>query len=349
MKKQLGKKQLGKKALIIIAAAIVLVLATAYGVFYHYYSMMDFQNGDDDILSSYENETDESLTDSDGNIISDMENSIDKNKNSAEELYSPNVYNLLLIGTDSRGSDRGRSDAMILASINTKTKKIVLTSFLRDIYLYIPSVGNNRINASYAFGGPSLLMKTLKQNFGVSVDNYAQTDFFSFVKIIDALGGVTVNVTADEIKHINKNLVEINKLQGQSTSKYKLSQSQAGSIKLNGSQALAYARIRYIGTDFGRTERQRKVLSALMNSFKGASISQLTSLMSSVLPLVKTDLKQSDILKLISNSGAYAKYSITSQSIPASGTFSFVTINKMSVISINFEKNRKLLKDTIYD
>lgn len=343
------KKQLGKKAIIIIAAAIVLILATAYGVFYHYYSMMNFQNGDDSILSSYGNETDESLTDSDGNIISDMENSIDKNKNSAEELYSPNVYNLLLIGTDSRGSDRGRSDAMILASINTKTKKIVLTSFLRDIYLYIPSVGNNRINASYAFGGPSLLMKTLKQNFGVTVDNYAQTDFFSFIKIIDALGGVTINVTADEIKHINKNLVEINKLQGQSTSKYKLSQSQAGSIKLNGSQALAYARIRYIGTDFGRTERQRKVLSALMNSFKSASVSQLTSLLSSVLPLVKTDLKQSDILKLISNSGAYAKYSITSQSIPANGTFSFVTINKMSVISINFEKNRKLLKDTIYD
>lgn len=343
------KKQLKRKAFVLIASAIVLVFALGYGVFYHYYSMMNFQANDDSLLSSYENETDEGLTDSDGNIISDMENSVEDNKNSAEQLHSPNVYNVLFIGTDSRGSDRGRSDAMILISINSKTKKIVLSSFLRDIYLYIPSVGNNRLNAAYAYGGPSLLMKTLNQNFGVSVGSYVQTDFFSFIKIIDALGGVTVNVTADEIKHINKNLVEINKLQGQPTDKYKLSKSQSGSIKLNGSQALAYARIRYIGTDFGRTERQRKVLSALMTSFKSASVRQLTSLLSSVLPLVKTDLKQSDILKLISNSGAYAKYSITSQSIPANGTYSFVTINKMSVISINFEKNRKLLKDTIYD
>lgn len=342
------KKRLGKKAVIIVVSVIVAVFAVGYGVFYHYYSMMNFSNGDDDIVS-VEDETEEGLTDSDGNLISDMENSIDKNKNGVEELYSPDVYNVLLIGTDSRGSDRGRSDAMILVSINSKTKKIVLTSFLRDIYLYIPSVGNNRINASYAFGGPSLLIKTLRENFGIVVDNYAQTDFFSFIKIIDALGGVTIDVTADEIKHINNNLKEINKLQGQSTSKYKLSQSQAGKIELNGSQALAYARIRYIGTDFGRTERQRKVLTALINSFKNASVSQLTSLLSTVLPLVKTDLTQGDILKQISKVGSYASYSVTSQSIPKNGTYSFVTINKMSVISINFEKNRAVLKETIYE
>ena len=342
------KKRFGQKAFVAIAATIDLVIAVGYGIFYHYYSMMNYQKEEDQTLSSYENETDGDLTDSDGNIIDNMESSVENNKGNAEELSSTDVYNVLLIGTDARGNERGRSDAMILVSINSKTKKIVLTSFLRDIYLYIPSVGNNRLNAAYAYGGASLLMKTLKQNFGITVNNYAKTNFFSFIKIIDALGGVNLTVTSAEIKQINHNLKEINKLRGLPQSKYAMSSSQSGSVRLNGSQALAYARIRYIGTDFGRTERQRKVLSALITSFKSASVKQLSSLMTSVLPLVSTNLKQGDILKLISNSGAYAKYSVVSQSIPASGTYSFVTVRKMSVISINFEKNRKLLKDTIY-
>ena len=341
------KKRFGQKAFAATAAAIVLVIAVGYGIFYHYYSMMNYQK-EDSTLSSYENETDESLTDSDKNLIGDMESSIENNKNGAEELSSPDVLNILLIGTDARGSERGRSDAMILVSINSRTKKIVLTSFLRDIYLYIPSVGNNRLNAAYAYGGASLLMKTLKQNFGITVESYAKTNFFSFIKIIDALGGVSLTVTSAEIGQINKNLKEINRLQGQPLSKHSMSPSQSGSVRLNGSQALAYARIRYIGTDFGRTERQRKVLSALITSFKSAGIKQLSSLMTSVLPLVSTNLKQGDILKLISNFGAYAKYSVVSQSIPASGTYSFITVRKMSVIGIDFEKNRKVLKDNIY-
>ncbi|MDD6021921.1 MAG: LCP family protein [Acutalibacteraceae bacterium] len=342
------KRSVGQKAFLAVGAAIVLIIAVGYGIFYHYYSMMNYQKEEDSALSSVENETDADLTDSDGNIIENVEELIENNKGSVEELFDSNVYNILFIGTDSRGSERGRSDAMILFSINSKTRKLVLTSFLRDIYLYIPSVGNNRLNAAYAYGGASLLMKTIKQNFGITVNNYAQTDFFSFIKVIDALGGVTLTVTAAEIKQINHNLKEINKLRGLPSGQYALSASQAGSVHLNGSQTLAYARIRYIGTDFGRTERQRKVLSALITSFKSASVKQLISLMTNVLPLVSTNLKQGDILKLISNSGAYAKYSVTSQSIPASGTYSFVTIRKMSVISIDFQKNTKILKDTIY-
>ncbi len=342
------KKRYKGKIFVLIASAIVLVISVSYGVFYHYYSMMNYQDEDEPILSSYESETDGELSDSDKDIIDDMEDMIESNKDNTSPLSSDSVYNILLIGTDSRGSDRGRSDAMILVSINTKSEKIVLTSFLRDIYLYIPSVGNNRLNAAYAYGGASLLMKTLTRNFGIEINNYAQTNFFSFIKIIDALGGVRLTVTASEIKEINKNLKEINRLQGKSESKDSLSVSQSGSVLLNGSQALAYARIRYIGTDFGRTERQRKILSALITSFKNAGIKQLTSLMTNVLPFVSTNLKQSDILKLISNVGAYSKYQIKSQSIPSNGTYSFVTINKMSVISVNFTKNKQILKDTIY-
>lgn len=338
-----------RKIAVIIGAVVIAVAAIVYGVFYHYYSMLNYEKPGEDIsLSQVENETDPTAQNSDNKTVENLENSIDNNVSNVEVLKSDSVTNILLIGTDSRGSGRGRSDAMILISINTEKKKIVLTSFLRDIYLRIPSVGNNRLNAAYAYGGAALLMKTLRENFGIYVDKYAQTDFFSFIDIIDALGGVTITVTKNEIGQINHNLKEINKLRGLPSSTYALSSASAGSIRLNGSQALAYARIRHIGTDFGRTERQRKVLTALMSSFKNAGIGEITSLMNKVLPLVNTNLTQGDILKLVSGSVAYRNYSVTSLSIPVSGSYSNVTINKMSVLGIDFEKNIGVIKQAVY-
>lgn len=345
--KSLSKR---KKVLIIVCSVIFVVVAVVYAVFFHYYSMLDYKPLEDEPTLDYvENETDPDLNNSSQSEIDDMVNSINNNINSVTELSSKYVQNFLLIGTDSRSNDgRGRSDAMILVSVNSKSKKVVLTSFLRDIYLYIPSVGNNRLNASYAYGGTSLLLKTLRQNFGITCDKYASVNFFSFIDVIDALGGVDIDVTSAEIPYINHNLKEINKLRGLPSGTYSLSSSQAGSIHLNGSQALAYARIRYIGTDFGRTDRQRKVITSLMTSFKSASIGEINSFASKVLPLVSTNLTQGDLIKLISSIGTYRNYEIKSQSIPANGTYKFVTINKMAVISIDFKKNIQILKESIY-
>lgn len=338
-----------RKAILCIGAIVFLLLSVGYGVFYHYYSMMNYEETTEDISISFvEDETDNSLVDSSTEAIDGLEGSIESNLSSVEIMQSDDVMNILLIGTDSRGSARGRSDAMILVSVNSKKKTIVLTSFLRDIYLRIPSVGNNRLNSAYAYGGASLLIKTFRENFGIVIDRYAQVNFFSFIDIIDAMGGVAVNVTSAEIQQINHNLKEINKIRGLPQSTYSMSASQAGRVRLNGSQTLAYVRIRKIGTDIGRAERQRKVLAALMNEMRGAGIGELNTLLSKVLPFVSTDFKQTDLLRFISNAGAYRNYDVLSQSVPANGTYSFVTINKMSVISIDFKKNINLLKETVY-
>lgn len=338
-----------RKVMLGIGAMVFFLLSVGYGIFYHYYSMMNYEKTTEDIsLSFVEDETDSSLNNSSDDDIDGLENAIEGNLSSVEILQSDDVTNILLIGTDSRGNDRGRSDAMILVSVNSKKKMIVLTSFLRDIYLRIPSVGNNRLNSAYAYGGASLLIKTFRENFGIVIDRYAQVNFFSFIDIIDALGGVNLSVTAAEIQQINNNLKEINKIRGLAQNTYSMKSSQAGSVRLNGSQTLAYARIRVIGTDVARAERQRKVLTALMSELKNAGIGQLNTLLSKVLPLVSTDFKQTDLLRFISTAGAYRSYEIVSQSIPAQDAYSFVTINQMSVISIDFKKNINLLKDTVY-
>lgn len=337
------------KAVLVIGATLFLFLSIGYAVFYHYYSMMNYEEPEEEISISFaEDETGENLPE--GNIGDQnyLDGEIRDNLSSVELLQSKDVTNILLIGTDSRGKDRGRSDAMILLSVNSRKKTLTLTSFLRDIYVRIPGAGNNRLNSAYAYGGASLLIKTLRENFGIVVDRYARVDFFSFIDIIDALGGVSLNVTGDEIGQINNNLKEINKIKGLPVNTHILKTSQAGTIRLNGSQTLAYARIRKIGTDVARAERQRKILTALIKEFKGAGIKELNALLTKVLPLVSTDLKQSDLLRIISMSGSFRNYSVNSQSVPAKGTYSFVTINKMSVISIDFDENIKMLKDTVY-
>lgn len=347
MLKSLSKR---KKIIIAVCSAVIVLIGVIYAIFFHYYSLLNFEPLEEKTSLEYvEDETDSDLSNSSQSDIADMENSIDNNISSVTELSSKYVQNFLLIGTDSRSTGgRGRSDAMILVSINSQSKKIILTSFLRDIYIYIPSVGKNRLNASYAYGGASLLLETLRQNFGITCDKYASVNFFSFIDIIDALGGVGLNVTSAEIGQINHNLKEINKLKGLAPNTHAINSSQAGWIHLNGSQALAYARIRYIGTDFGRTDRQRKIITSLISSFKNASVGELNSFANKVLPLVSTNLTQGDLMKLLSSIGTYRNYEVQSQSIPASGTYSFVTVNKMSVISMNFEKNIQILKESIY-
>lgn len=250
--------------------------------------------------------------------------------------FSKNVINILLVGTDGRTvTERGRSDTMILISINKDTKQIVITSFLRDIYLYIPTVEtDNRLNASYAFGGTSLLLKTLKANFGITIDKYVRTNFQSFEKIIDIVGGVDVELDQAEIDHLN------------------LKNATPGVVHLNGSQALSYCRIRKIDKgsllgDFGRTYRQREVLGQLFEKSKKLSMSEINTLLNELLPLVTTNLTQSEILGIVANAFTYMKYDLVKNRIPADGTYKYVFVRKMSVVSIDFDKNIDLLEKTI--
>ena len=245
------------------------------------------------------------------------------------------IINILLIGQDRRpGEVRTRSDSMILCTIDTQDKTLVLTSFLRDLYVDIPKwqgedYRDNRLNVCYALGGMGLLDAALKENFGVQVDHNLEVDFDGFKDVIEVFGGVTINLTAAEAKYLGGGLKE-------------------GANHLNPSQTLEYARIRKIDSDFGRASRQRKVLMTLLADMSRLSNDQLTELFNRLLPLMTTDMTDGDITDyMVRILPIIPELEVTTQTIPAQGTYKNVSVRGMAVLVPDLEANREVLRNTL--
>ena len=194
--------------------------------------------------------------------------------------YSNSIINIALFGVDSADVSTGRSDSIIIATIDTIHKKLKLTSVMRDSYVNISGIGNDKINHAYAFGGPQLAIKTLNENFNLNIEDFVAVNFDSLPKIIDMIGGVTVDITSEEVSHIP-------------------GISSAGTYNLNGAQALSYSRIRYAtGGDYVRTERQRTILTKIFEKILTINTMKYPSLLNEVLPMVQTSLDYSKILEL---------------------------------------------------
>lgn len=266
-----------------------------------------------------------------------------------EPMKEDGVINVLLIGNDSRlAGDDGRSDAMILVSISDKTKTITMTSLLRDMYVEIPGHDGNRLNAAYSYGGPELLMQTIEQNFDIPVHRYALVNFQAFANLVDAVGGVDLELTNDEVQYVNGYLMEYNQLEGRDLATDFLDPSLSGMIHLNGPQALAFTRNRYIGTDFGRTERQRKVLSAVIAKLPGSVLTNGGELADGLFPNLTTNLKQGECFSLSLNAWKFLSYDMVQQCVPIEGSYSNATIRDMAVLEVDFEANKQFLKSTLY-
>ena len=268
---------------------------------------------------------------------------------SSEPFKEEGVKNILLIGNDSRTDDEsGRSDAMILVSISSRTNSIHLTSFLRDMYVDIPGHDGNRLNAAYAYGGPELLMETLEENFDIEVNRYMLVNFQAFANLIDAVGGIELDVTNEEVQYINGYLVEYNQLEGRPEGTDYLDTSLSGNIHLNGPQALAYCRNRYIGTDFARTERQRKVIAAAVKKAPLALATNGSELIDGVMSNITTNLTSSEFRGLLLQAPAMMTYEMVQGSIPQEGTYSNATIRGMAVLEVDFEANKEYIQTEIY-
>ena len=246
------------------------------------------------------------------------------------------LLNILLIGQDAReGETQARSDSMILCTYNKTTQQLTMTSFLRDLYVPIPGYRSNRINAAYSFGGSYLLKDTIEQNFSVAIDGCIEVDFTHFSEIIDELGGVELELRQDEAEVINQQT-------GSSLSE--------GTHRLDGFQALTYSRIRSLDLDgdFSRTNRQRKVMSALVDSLRDCSLKDLTPVIGKILPMLSTDMNRGQLflyaLELLPN---LANMDIRSQKIPADGTFSDQSIDGMSVLVADMDAQRQHLRETL--
>ena len=259
------------------------------------------------------------------------------------------VVNVLLIGNDSReNGEDGRSDAMILLSISNKTKKIYMTSLLRDMYVDIPGHDGNRLNAAYSFGGAELLMETIEQNLDITVNRYVLVNFEAFANLVDAVGGIELDLTSEEIEYVNGYLVEYNILTNRPQGTDNMDTSVSGLVHLNGPQALAYSRNRYLGTDFGRTDRQRKVLTAVIHKLPSALVTNPKGLMDGLLPNLTTNLTRGECFSLSLMAGKMLTYDIESDSIPQPGTYRDVTIRKMAVLEVDFDANIQYLKEKLY-
>jgi len=252
-----------------------------------------------------------------------------------------NIINILLIGQDARGNERARSDSMILCTFNKEENTLTMTSFLRDLYVRIPGYYDQRINVPYLLGGMELLDETLEYNFGVQVDGNVEVNFGYFSEIIEVLGGVDIELTGAEARYINNQLYQ-----------EAYPDLTEGMQHLNGKQALTYARIRKVGGngDFGRTERQRKLINSLIEKFRNSDLTTMLGLLDQILPMFTTDMSNSKIISLAMELfPMLADMEIVSQRIPADGDYYLAMVDEMSVIIADMDACRELLKETLTD
>ncbi len=263
--------------------------------------------------------------------------------NGITPMSRSDVINILLVGLDSRTGLQygGRSDTLILLSLNKTTKKINMTSFFRDTYCNIDNNGNlsyNKINASYAKGGADCLINTLENNFKVNIDYYVTVDFATFEDIIDELGGLRVTVQKYEADYINRTT--------------KLHVPYGENVVLDGEEALVFSRIRKCDSDsdVSRTRRQRMVITSLINSVKGASYLDLNNMLKTLLPYVKTNLSENEILTYAAQAlaGGWLNYEIVETTLSDSTVFKTGYVGKSSVVFMEFPVAAQRLQKAIY-
>lgn len=265
------------------------------------------------------------------------------------------VTNILLIGVDNDNleglEDRGNADGLMILSVNKSTKQVVLSSLMRDVKVSVPGAGyKTKLTLVYHYEGLGTLIDTIEQNFGIPIDNYVMVNYLSVVDVVDAMGGIELEVSSDELYWMKPKIINLNELLGQDADANLIDPSQAGTLTLNGIQTAAFLRIRYAGDgDFDRTGRARTVLMALANKAKELNVVEIFSLADRVLPQITTDLSQSGALSLLLNMPKYLGYDMVSNRIPIDDSWYFENSNNGSFVIIDLPVNREFLYRSIYE
>jgi LCP family protein required for cell wall assembly len=254
--------------------------------------------------------------------------------------------NIALFAVDRRSTNQeGNSDVIMIISIDQVTKKIKMSSILRDTYVNIEGKGMDKINAAFALGGPQLAIKTINQNFAMDIKDYFNVDFFTTAKMIDALGGVEVTVKHEEIPYLNNYLQEISVIDNTPPAPV----TQPGFQRLTGKQAVAYTRIRAVGRgDFERTERQRTVLVALFYKMQGGGPAMLPVLMTQILPFLETSLSSMELFSIGGNILNAKSKSIETARFPLDTFSKGIRVNNIYYLSTDLNKTTDALHNFIY-
>ena len=290
MNKDKKTKKLPKwtKIVLCIFSAIILTIAALYT--YSYYTVNNIVNKSEKI-----------------DLKEDELGVVDEEELKQYDDYTE-IINIALLGIDSTDSTSGRSDSIMVATLDPIHNKLKLTSFMRDSYVNISNYGYDKLNHAYAYGGANLAINTLNTNFGLNITDFVAVDFASLPKIIDNLGGITIDITEEELNYINGYINNINSVSATNSPII----TTPGAHHVDGAQALAYSRIRYTsGGDFKRTERQRTVLTALFNKALNVPATQYLDVISTLAQYATTNLNTNEILKLATKIGSMGLNGVT--------------------------------------
>ena len=339
---------------VVVVFLSLLFIFIGGGVLYYYKTIDSFN------FDNFNKEaTDETTETTDGDAPDLGQGDLNTDFNSGL-LNDPMVLNVMLFGSDMRmgsGEDYGRSDSMILLSIDNRHDKIKLSSFLRDTYVEIPGYGMQKITNAYSLGGPQLAIETIEHNFGIKIDRYAVVGFDAFENIVNTLGGIDIELTEDEIGYINHQRY----INDQTDTETEIT-DEPGIVHLNGSQALWHCRNRgfderingdpyvFEGDDWDRTDRQRKFLNTVMEDMKSASLPQLVQIVGEIGPMVTTNLTKSEITTLVMNALTYLSYEFEETTVPNNYWQYNETSDAQSIIEIyDFDAARKELAVFLYE
>lgn len=381
-KRSLSGKRLAMNIVSVFLAVVMLVCGTGCVVMYVFMSRFNYASVD--------------MT---GNEVSGTSNpvqtsQIDATTFEGKLLNDRQILNILLVGADTRfNSTSGNSDTMIILSIDTKHKKIKMLSLMRDTYVAIPGHDSNKLNATFSLEGVALTIRAIQLNYGIQIDRYAIVDFNSFRNIIDALGGLQIELTQEEIDYINwqiwinqqpeykelppsdykdsvrsellmywlYNVPESEKPINRETLTFKDNgdDDPTAIVRLNGRQALWHARNRgedgvCSGDDYVRTQRQRKVISLMIQDLRQSDMKTVMDVIYEIGPMVTTNLKPFEITSLAKNVMKYLRYDIVSQSAPDStamySDYYYDDIYGVGncIIIIDWEEFRKKIADFVF-
>ncbi|TCC96992.1 LCP family protein [Pedobacter hiemivivus] len=268
-----------------------------------------------------------------------------KTRDRVKAMANP-PFNIALFAVDRRkDDDRANSDVIMVISIDQQTGKIKMSSIMRDTYVNIEGHGMDKINAAYAFGGPQLAIKTINQNFDLDIKDYMNVDFYSAAKIVDALGGVNVNVKDPELPYLNNYLNEVaiyDKIPA-------VHVNNAGLQKLTGRQAVAYTRIRGVGNgDYERTERQRTVLVALFSKLKSSGQEVFPVFASQILPNLETSMANMTLMRFAGSVLNSENKVIDQARFPLDGQSVGKRINNIWYLTVDLKTTTNSIHNFIY-
>ena len=259
------------------------------------------------------------------------------------------IVNIALFGVDSTdASATGRSDATMVATLDPIHNKLKITSFMRDSYVNIADYGMDKLNHAYAYGGAELAINTLNQNFGLNIEKFVAVDFSTLPVIIDSLGGINLEITAEETEYINFYINQLNKLNGTVSENI----YTPGVQHVDGTQALAYSRVRYTaGGDYERTQRQRTVLNALFEKALSLPSSQYLSVVNQISPYIQTNLTTNDILSLTTKIGTMGLNGVQleQERFPLDGYCEGINVDGVYYLSFDAITTKEQVKEYIFN